>query len=87
MTKIKELIEKSAGRFYTIKFQKKDGTIRTINAKNKYLRLIKGTGSPATDALKEQGFLNSVNRNKETWFSFQPDKVLEFKCGNIHEIF
>ena len=87
MKNIDSLIAATRGRFFTLTFEKKDGTIRTINSKNKYNRLIKGTGSPATDALKEQGYKNSVNRNTETWFSFQPAKVKEFKCGEIHEIF
>jgi hypothetical protein len=87
MKNIETLIAASKGKFFTIKFEKLDGTIRTINAKNRYNRLIKGTGSPATKALKEKGFKNAVNRNRETWFSFQPEKVVEFKCGKIHEIF
>lgn len=85
--KIDALIQKSAGRFFTLKFEKLDGTIRVINSKNKYNRLIKGTGSPATDALKEKGFKSAVNRNSETWFSFLPEKAKEFKCGEIHEFF
>jgi hypothetical protein len=87
MKNIETLIAASKGKFFTIKFEKLDGTIRTINAKNRYNRLIKGTGSPATKALKEKGFKNAVNRNRETWFTFQPEKVVEFKCGKIHEIF
>jgi hypothetical protein len=87
MKQIETLIAASKGKFFTIKFEKLDGTIRVINGKDKYRRLIKGTGSPATDALKEKGFKSAVNRNREKWFSFQPEKVLEFKCGKIHEIF
>lgn len=87
MKNIDSLIAATKGRFFTLTFEKKDGTIRTINSKNKYNSLIKGTGSPATDALKAQGFKNAVNRNSETWFSFQPMKVKEFKCGEIHEVF
>lgn len=87
MKNIDQLIAATKGRFFTLKFQKKDGTIRLVNSKDKYLRLIKGTGSPATDALKAQGYKNAVNRNSETWFSFMPEKVIEFKCGSIHETF
>ena len=87
MKNIETLIAASKGKFFTIKFEKLDGTVRTINAKNRYNRLIKGTGSPATDALKEKGFKNAVNRNRGTWFSFLPEKVIEFKCGKIHETF
>ena len=85
--KIEALIEKSKGKFFTLKFIKKDGTLRTINGKDKYNRLIAGTGSPATDALKAKGYKNAVNRNGESWVSFMPEKVVEFKCGAIHETF
>lgn len=87
MNKIESLIEQTKGRFFSLTFRKLDGTIRTINSKDKYNRLIVGTGSPATDALKERGFKNAVNRNKESWFSFKPENILEFKCGSIHETF
>lgn len=84
---IRDLIASTKGKFFSISFEKKDGTVKTVNAKDKYFRLLKGTGSPATDALREAGYQSNVNRNKETWFSFQPEKVLEFKCGNVHKIF
>ena len=85
--KIDALIEKSKGKFFTLKFIKQDGTLRVINGKDKYNRLIAGTGSPATDALKAKGYKNAINRNRETWVSFMPEKVVEFKCGAIHETF
>ena len=85
--KIDALIEKTKGKFFTLKFIKKDGTLRVINGKDKYNRLIAGTGSPATDALKAKGYKNAVNRNRETWVSFMPEKVVEFKCGAVHETF
>jgi phage/plasmid primase-like uncharacterized protein len=85
--KIDALIEKTKGKFFTLTFIKQDGTLRTINGKDKYNRLIVGTGSPATDALKAKGYKNAVNRNRETWVSFMPEKVVEFKCGAIHETF
>lgn len=84
---IDSLIKSANGRFFTLKFIKNDGTVRVINSKDKYRRLIVGTGSPATDALKSQGYKNAVNRNGESWFSFKPERVLEFKCGAIHKVF
>jgi phage/plasmid primase-like uncharacterized protein len=84
---IDSLIADTKGKFFSLKFIKKDGTIRTINGKDRYNRLVKGTGSPATDALKAKGYKNAVNRNGESWVSFMPEKVVEFKCGAIHETF
>ena len=87
MKNIDNLIAKSKGKFFSITFEKKDGSIRKINGKDRYNRLIKGTGSPATEALKSAGYKSAVNRNGESWFSFMPEKVIEFKCGEIHETF
>ena len=87
MENVKTLIAQTKGKFFSITFEKKDGTIRTINSKDKYFRLIKGTGSPATAALKSAGYVSAVNRNAETWFSFLPEKVKSFKCGAIEKTF
>lgn len=88
MKKIDQLITETKGKFFTLKFQKKDGSIRTINSKDFYRRLIVGAvNTPTIDGLREKGFKSLVNRNKESWYSFQPEKVLEFKCGAIHETF
>lgn len=87
MKTIDQLIESTKGRFFSITFEKKDGTLRVVNGKDKYLRLIRGEGSPATDGLKERGYKSAVNRNRESWFSFMPEKVIEFKCGSIKQTF
>jgi hypothetical protein len=84
---IDRLIAASKGKFFSITFEKKDGSIRTINGKDKYQRLIKGVVSPATAGLRAAGFKSAVDRNKETWFSFQPEKVKSFKCGAIEKHF
>ena len=84
---IDSLIADTKGKFFSLKFIKKDGTVRTINGKDRYNRLVKGTGSPATDALKAKGYKNAVNRNNESWVSFMPEKVVEFKCGAVHKTF
>jgi hypothetical protein len=84
---IAALIEATKGKFFSITFVKKDGSLRTINAKDRFDYLIKGTGSPATDALREQGYMFAVNRNSKRFFSFKPEKVLLFKCGNVEKRF
>lgn len=77
------LIESAKGKFFSLTFEKKDGTRRTINSKDKYLRLLKG----GENNLKDSGYFVAVNRNKESWFSFQPEKVIAFKCGKIEKTF
>lgn len=84
---INALIANTKGKFYSLSFVKKDGTLKTVNAKDKYFRLIKGTGSPATKALKDAGYVSHINRNRESWFSFKPESVRHFKCGKVEKSF
>lgn len=88
MTKLQQLIQESKGRFFSITFKKKDGTIRTINAKDKYVRLLSQAPSEtrlnASRALKRAGYSQAVDRNKETWFNAHTDRVLSFTCGEKH---
>jgi hypothetical protein len=84
---IAALIDSTKGKFFSITFEKKDGTLRTINAKDRFTGLIKGTGSPATDALRQDGYMFAVDRNKKSFFCFKPEKVKHFKCGSIEKQF
>lgn len=84
---IAAFIDATKGKFFSITFAKKDGTIRTINAKDRFTGLIKGTGSPATDALRQQGYMFAVDRNRNGYFSFKPENVLALKCGKIEKEF
>jgi hypothetical protein len=84
---IKDLIASTKGRFFSITFIKNNGDKRTINGKNRYDRLVKGTGSPATTALKQAGYVSFVNRNAEGWACAHPDRIMEFKCGGVTHTF
>lgn len=86
-SEIAALIDATKGKFFSLTFAKKDGTIRTINAKDRFTGLIKGTGSPATDALRQGGYMFAVDRNKNSYFCFKPEKVLALKCGKIDKEF
>ena len=86
-SEIAQLIDATKGRFFSITFVKKDGTVRTINAKDRFTGLIKGTGSPATDALRQGGYMFAVDRNRNGYFSFKPENVLALKCGKIEKEF
>ena len=88
MQHIDQLIAQTKGKFFSITFEKKDGTRRTINGKDRYFSLIKGEENhPATQGLRAAGYKSAVDRNRGGWFSFQPEKVIEFKCGAIHKKF
>lgn len=84
---INQLIANTKGKFFSLTFIKNDGTVKTVNAKDKYFRLIKGVDSPATKGLKDAGFVSHVNRNRESWFSFKPQRVTHFKCGKVEKSF
>jgi hypothetical protein len=87
MSEVESAIEQTKGRFFSITFIKKDGSFRTINAKDRYESHIKGTGSPATDALKAQGYKFLFDRNQKRFFSYKPEKVVRIKCGGIDRHF
>ena len=79
-TSLKELIKNTKGKFFSISFVKKDGTVRKINGKDFYRRLIAGTGENTVAAA---GYDSFVNRNKESWACAKSENVVFFKCGKI----
>lgn len=87
MSEVENTIAATQGRFFSITFIKKDGSIRTINAKDRYQSHVKGVGSPATDALKAEGYKFLFDRNRKGFFSYKPEKVLRIKCGGIDKTF
>lgn len=84
---LRNLINESKGKFFSITFIKKDGSIRTINGKGSYDRKKKGTGSNANKQLKEQGYVSFVNRNRDQWVCAHTDRVIRFQCGNLVKVF
>jgi hypothetical protein len=82
-TSLHQLILDTKGRFFSLTFRKKDGSKRVVNGKNFYRDMVKGTGSAATDALKEQGYVSMIDRNKESWISAHETAGIHFKCGNV----
>ena len=91
--KLKDLIQATNGKFFSITFLKKDGTTRTINGKDKYRRLMaqhdegQRTPAPSIVALREQGYASAIDRNKESWFCAHEDRIVSFKCGDLVKTF
>jgi hypothetical protein len=73
------LIAETKGKFFSITFVKKDGSVRVINGKDKYQRLLKG----GVNHVKDAGYVPFVNRNTETWASAHKDAVVTFRCGKL----
>jgi hypothetical protein len=78
-TELDNLIAQTKGKFFSITFVKKDGSVRIINGKDKYRRLLKGGEYKGETA----GFVPFVNRNTETWASAHKDAIVTFRCGSL----
>jgi hypothetical protein len=78
-TELDNLIAQTKGKFFSITFVKKDGSVRIINGKDKYQRLLKGGEYKGATA----GFVPFVNRNTETWASAHKDAIVTFRCGSL----
>jgi len=61
-------------KFATVRFEKKDGTIRTKNGLFRPASHIKGTGRPTPN-----GYIAIYSPNEEKWGMFREDRVLEVK--------
>jgi hypothetical protein len=78
------LIAETKGKFFSITFVKKDGSVRVINGKDKYQRLLAGSNAPSH--AQKAGYVSFVNRNKESWASAHPELVVHFKCGKMERV-
>ena len=78
-TELDNLIAETKGKFFSITFVKKDGTVRVINGKDKYQRLLKG----GVNNVAVAGYVPFVNRNTETWASAHKDAIVTFRCGSL----
>ena len=82
-----QLIAETKGKFFSVTFTKKDGSVRTINGKDKYRRLLAG----GTNRVEGLGYISFVNRNASNiltkkggqWACAHKEGVLTFKCGEI----
>jgi hypothetical protein len=87
MKTLDQLIAETKGKFFSVTFTKKDGSVRTINGKDKYRRLLAG----GTNRVEGLGYVSFVNRNaagvktpaKGNWACAHKQEVLTFKCGSI----
>jgi hypothetical protein len=88
-TELTALIDSTKGRFFTIKFIKKDGTVRVANGKDRYRRLFASRDSAraGVSTVAEAGYKSFVDRNKESWIAAKDENLLHFKCGAIEKHF
>ena len=85
--KLKKLIDSVNGRFFSLEFQKLDGTIKKVNGKDFYRRLLSDGPKAGWNPLKGTSFTAFIDRNKEDWSSASDSRLIRFKCGAIEETF
>jgi hypothetical protein len=88
-TELRNLIQQTNGKFFSVVFRKKDGTLRTANGKDKYLRLLADSSSPRAgfNPVKGAGYESFVDRNKESWICAKDENLVSFKCGKLEKTF
>ena len=75
---IQHLINQTNGRYFRLEFQKKDGSLRVVNTKEKDLASLRG----GENKVKDAGYLVAFDRNKRQYVSFKPEAVKRIKCGS-----
>jgi hypothetical protein len=91
MKTLDQLIAETKGKFFSITFTKANGSVRTINGKDVYKRLLVGGKFTAS----EKGYIPFINRNAPNilnkkgggWVCAHKDEVMKFKCGKIQTEF
>jgi hypothetical protein len=73
------LITRTKGKFFSIKFRKADGTVRTANGKNFYAKLVSGGDSTHTESNSKP----FVDRNKGEFIAANADRIVSFRCGSV----
>lgn len=88
-TELRNLIQQTNGKFFSVVFRKKDGTLRTANGKDLYRRLLADPSSPRAgfNPVQGQGYESFVDRNKESWICAKDENLVAFKCGKLEKTF
>ena len=85
-TELDQLVAQTKGRFFSIRFIKKDGSVRVVNGKDKYQHLLAGGKS----TVKPAGYTAFIDRNANggigSWKSAKASSLIEFQCGEIHKV-
>ena len=84
-TKLAKLIKETNGKFFSLSFKKKDGTLRVTNGKDFYRRLLADSSNPKAgfNPLEGTSYTSLVDRNKEGWVSASDERLVHFKCGKL----
>jgi hypothetical protein len=88
-TELRNLIQQTNGKFFSVVFRKKNGERRTANGKDLYRRLLADASSPRAgfNPVQGAGYESFVDRNKESWICAKDENLVSFKCGAIEKTF
>lgn len=75
---IKDVLIATKGKFFTIKWVKKDGTVREALVQTNVKKGIKGVGRLWED---KENQLTVYEKNTEKRVVITTDRVVEFRCG------
>ena len=80
-TELIQLINSTQGRFFSMTFEKKDGTITSRDCRAKDLKSLAG----GEDKLAHTPYVKFYDQNSKGWRCVHPDRLIELKCGKkIH---
>tara|TARA_B100001093_G_scaffold170426_3_gene163306 strand:+ start:9117 stop:9371 length:255 start_codon:yes stop_codon:yes gene_type:complete len=77
--KLKEIIQETKGKFFTVNFIKKDGSKRHMLARTGVKKYLKGGESPAKN---RDNMIVVFDVHKRAYRMINLDTLLSFKCGN-----
>lgn len=76
--KLKDLV---GGKFFFVRFEKKDGTIREMTCRRKVKAYVKGGGVPASENIIRVWEVAKDRKGAEAYRSFDIDRVIEVHFG------
>lgn len=77
--KLKEIIQETKGKFFTVNFIKKDGTKRHMLARLGVKKYLKGGENPAKN---RDNLIVVFDVHKRAYRMINLDTLLSFKCGD-----
>ena len=76
---VKNTIDATKGRFFTVSFIKADGTIRKMTTRTGVKKGIKGTGVP----MKSDDAVRLYDVNIQQYRTVKPSRVIGVQCGKL----
>lgn len=76
---ITELVNETNGKFFSVDFIKKDGSIRKMVCRKGVKKYLKGGDKKTPNTV-----ITVFDVNKKEYRCFYPENVINFKCGKLN---